>query len=593
MKCNFIKQALVAMLLMAGNCAEAQSNITWSVLLEQQNKPAIVIGTFNNPINAPVKFSRVVNDISVAINVTPSAGQQIFTITANANHETTCYLSLKANYQSGELYTYLGGEDKEELYRQSPHNPKDVGFGEIKMQDLPMIAIKDASGFTVALNDSPIFYDNYTTQYVNPAAKEAVISSGDNGKTIIPISPNMHVTPYYQAVKPGIPLVFNGIIFKSTAADINNLRKDVLFAIAKRWHNITDRLGATSWASNYMLLRKNETGVSDDWVVPGIKYSNKQYTRDSFWQSMVLSEKYGAQCYKNEAINNRRGSDRPLFTMIWAYRTLQDGGKPDLEHAQMSLDYIDAHVKDGWFYSNDDPKLKNFQYWLDVAAFDVDDVITANQGLMVVALLSAEKLGLHPKTSVALADKNYRAMFNAKGGYFPLSQKKDLPAVDALMGDLLAQVFFDKPLLNDEVVKAHFKTINKISKTPYGYKVVCMPNGDYAPAEAYYANDFKADPSGGKGPGNYQAGGSWYLYDMLFLMDSYLHKVPGAKAQLLWRGALDFKLGGTYFEFINTVTGEPNKPNQGWNAAVYGIWKKLMDKGLADKSLLDAVNHVK
>jgi hypothetical protein len=228
-----------------------------------------------------------------------------------------------------------------------------------------------------------------------------------------------------------------------------------------------------------------------------------------------------------------------------------------------------------------------------VAAFDLDDVITANQGLMAVALMSAEGLGLHPKTSSELAIKNYQAMFNTKGGYFPISEKKDLPVVDALMGDLLAQVFFNKKLLSDEVVTTHFNTIEKIAKTPYGYKVVCLPNGDYAPANAYYAKDFEADPSIGLGPGNYQAGGSWFLYDMIFLMDSYLHKAPGAKAELLWRGALDFKLGGTYFEYINTVSGAPNKPNQGWNAAVYGIWKKLMAKGLADNSLLNAINQVK
>jgi hypothetical protein len=308
---------------------------------------------------------------------------------------------------------------------------------------------------------------------------------------------------------------------------------------------------------------------------------------------MVLPPKYDAECYKHESVSQQRGSDRPLFAMIWAYRIKLNGGTPDMAGAQKSLDYIDVHIKDGKFYANDNSRLKNFQYWLDVMAFDTDDVITANQGLMAVALMAAEGLGLHPKTSSAVAIKNYQALFNTKGGYFPISEKKDMPVVDALMGDLLAQVFFNKPLLSDDMVKTHFNTIEKIAKTKYGYKVVCMPNGDYAPAEAYYAKDFQADPSIGQGPGNYQAGGSWFLYDMIFLMDSYLHKVPGAKEALLWRGSLDFKLGGTYFEYINTVTGEPNKPNQGWNAAIYGMWKKLMAKGLADNSLLNAVNQVK
>ncbi len=77
---------------------------------------------------------------------------------------------------------------------------------------------------------------------------------------------------------------------------------------------------------------------------------------------------------------------------------------------------------------------------------------------------------------------------------------------------------------------------------------------------------------------------------MTCLIDCYLHGAPGALDVITWRGALDFKLGGTYFEFVNTVTGKPEKPNQGWNAAVYAIWNKLMKQGRADHSLLEAID---
>jgi len=591
---KYIKQVTTALLLLISSTAMAQSNIVWSVLLERANKPAVIAGTFSGAAIKPVTLTKTIDGIKVSTVVKSMNGQVRFVITASSTQLDSCYLSLKANYRSGVIYTYLGEEKAEEIYRESPHNPRNVGFADIKMQDLPMIAIKDGSVFTVALNDSPIFYDNYTTQHVNPEAKEVGLSSGDNGKTIEPIPATLNVHPYYHVIQAGKPHIFNGIIFKSSADNINNLRKDVLFAIAKRWNTITDRLGATSWSSNYMLLRKNETRFSDYWVVPGIKYSNKEYTRDSFWQSFVLPAKYAAESYKHESKSQQHGSDRPLFTMIWAYRTKMDGGTPDMIGAQKSLDYIDAHIRDGKFYAYDGADLKNFQYWLDVMAFDEDDVITANQGLMAVALLSAEKLGIHPKASSDLAIKNYRALFNAKAGYFPISEKKDLPAVDVLMGDLLAQLIFGKPLLSNEMVKSHFNYMEKVAKTQYGYKDVCMPDGAFCPTSAYQAKDFKTvDPSIGLGDGNYQAGGSWFLYDMQFLMDSYLHKVPGARKELMWRGALDFKLGGTYFEFINTVTGTPTKANQGWNAAVYGIWKKLMAKGLVDNSLLNAVDQVK
>ena len=79
---------------------------------------------------------------------------------------------------------------------------------------------------------------------------------------------------------------------------------------------------------------------------------------------------------------------------------------------------------------------------------------------------------------------------------------------------------------------------------------------------------------------------------MLFLIDSYLHGAPGSKEEVIWRGSLDFKIGGTYFEYLDTVTGEPNKANQGWDAAVYAIWKKLIEKGKADSSLFEEIDKI-
>ena len=45
------------------------------------------------------------------------------------------------------------------------------------------------------------------------------------------------------------------------------------------------------------------------------------------------------------------GAERPLFCMIWAYRTKLEGGEPDMEAAQKTLAYIEEHTKNGWYYS--------------------------------------------------------------------------------------------------------------------------------------------------------------------------------------------------------------------------------------------------
>ncbi|MGC4232314.1 MAG: hypothetical protein QM594_04980 [Niabella sp.] len=569
--------------------SRSQTNIKWHLLLHQPGKEPYIVGNFIDKFERPVRLYKKSNGINVTATFEKVNDQIQFTAIASSSQKDSCYISLQATYIEGETYTYLGEQKEDEIYRQSPHNPEDGSFAELMRQDVPMFAIKDSTGFTVAINNSPVFYDNYTVQHIKPSIKQVTISSGDDGKGINPLPKHLNIKPYHHLVEKGKPHTFSGIIFKSKANNINDLRKDVMLGVAKRWSGIEDRLGATSWASNYMLLRKNETKYSDVWVVAGNIYAHKQFTRDGFWQSFVLPAEFAAECYRHEAVSQAQGAERPLFTLIWAYRTKLNGGEVNMAAARRSLKYIDDHIKDNKFYSNNNPVKKDFQYWLDVVAFDIDDVITANQGLAAVALLSAEKLGLKPKSSADLVIKQYQNMFNKEKGYFPISEKKDLLSVDVLMGDLLAQVLFDRPLLSSDMVNSTFQSITRRSKTPYGYKIVSMPNGDYALPELYNATDFKVDPGLGKGVGSYQAGGSWYLYDMLFLLDCYLHKVPGAKEELLWRGALDFKLGGTFFEHTNTVTGIPDKPNQGWNAAVYSIWKILMDKGLADQSLLDAI----
>ena len=68
-----------------------------------------------------------------------------------------------------------------EIYRQSPHDPADHTVDIVK-QPVSMIAHQDGSGYAIAISDAPAFYENYTTQTFNPQKREALLSSGDNGK---------------------------------------------------------------------------------------------------------------------------------------------------------------------------------------------------------------------------------------------------------------------------------------------------------------------------------------------------------------------------------------------------------------------------
>lgn len=91
----------------------------------------------------------------------------------------------------------------------------------------------------------------------------------------------------------------------------------------------------------------------------------------------------------------------------------------------------------------------------------------------------------------------------------------------------------------------------------------------------------------------YQFGGSWYLYDMQMLLDAYLAGATDAEHLMIWRTKLEFEKGNTKHEYINTTTGEPHKPNMGWNAGVYGLWNELIKQGKATNRFFKEVDKLK
>lgn len=250
---------LLLLLLLASISGYSQQGqtVNWSLVLEKKGELPNTICSFNEETKLPLHVKKNINGLDIRVDILRSGSQIRFSANAKSEHPDSCYFSLKANYLNGESYSYLGEEKNQGIFRQSPHNPLIHSFGDLVKQDVPMIAIKNGAGFLVAVNDAPAFYDNYNTQEFNPEQKWAFLSSGDNGKVIGKAPKYVQIRPYYHHINKKEAHTFNGIIFKSEASSLNNLRKDVLFAITKRWGtHITDRFGATSFASNYMLLRK-------------------------------------------------------------------------------------------------------------------------------------------------------------------------------------------------------------------------------------------------------------------------------------------------------------------------------------------------
>lgn len=605
----------LATILFMTTCAP-EGKVGWRLMLHQPGKKEIEVVKLPVRLDKDLSYSGEVDGVKIDLSFTVFEKYSSFKAQAlSVRGDKHVYLSLQRDFTTEVPYNFNGEVLGDEIFRQSPHDVNAWIVTTIAEQAVPVVALKSGNTFEVAVNGSPYLYENFTSQafYINE--KRLALSSGDNGATpgLKPDTVKQmqldynadktqvfapgKVLPYYHTISTSTPHAFEGIVFTSYSNTLNGLRRDVNQYVADYFSGgkYKDYFGALSFTTAYMNLRVNETGKSKVWVVPSVEYGNTQYGRDAFWISMMLPPELAAECLKNELAKVDHFAEYPLFAILWAYRAYQAGITIDSAKVQAYVDAVELRVKDNQYYSylESDGRL-DFQYWGDLMAFEKDDVVTYNQGLLAVALLAAQTMKLNVKSSPSGAAEQYRKMFNTELGIYPTSKKKNnILGPDPLIGDLLSILYFNEPLVSDESVRQHYNRFVQHAKTPYGFKILSTPDGGYLAADQYDIPGYMSQVNREKLPdGRYFRGGSYFLYDNLFLIDAYLHNITEAEKLLQWRVALDFSIGNTTYETINTKTGEPWKPNMGWNVAVYSIWKKLVDEGKANDSLFNKIDSI-
>ena len=518
---------------------------------------------------------------------------RLFEATVSAGSAMEAYISLTRENVPGEMHCFVGPVASREIYRQSPHDPKQYQLRMMK-QAVPMGAVRLDDGYEIALSDAPCFSDNYTTQEFIPEDSRFILSSGDSGRKP-GYQEGLSFQPYYHSIGGEKTHTFRFLIFSSAAKSQARLRLDIFSAISRCFGDGDASLyRSICFSTNYMHLRKNETGTSSVWVVPGIEYGNTQYVRDSFWQSMILPDDIAAECNRVLTAERCSHAENPLILVLWAYRVFKNGGKPNLEELHKALERIRLCTVDGCFHPKMDSLGRlNFRSWFDLCAHTDTDAITYNQGLYAAAMHGAHEMGLATEEEYLLAAERYRGLFIRELGIYPVSREKIALCVDPLVGDLMHYLLFGQCLLPDADVLSHYNIVCKRCSTKYGIKVCAALDGSYNDASFFglpgYLPDYFTDPKYSARPGHYIWGSSYFIYEMLFHIDAYVHGAPDAEQHIIDRTMIDLSLGSTYFEHIDTVSGQPNKANQGWNAAIYAIWKQLMNEGRAGSRYFDEV----
>lgn len=597
------------------SCDSKTSGVEWKLYLHLPDGSRSEVATIDN-LDQTQTIYESADAFDLIISIKPKGEYSVVRVSVNATETSSAYVSLAASYVSGQYqaFNFNGPVEHRETYRQSPHDVNAWIVETIPMQSVPVIALKSDSMFWVAVSDSPFKYQNFTSQTFYPDDGIAYLSSGDNGQspgiqpdtsTVLDMDYNAEKTQiftpgkvlsHYHEMAPAKPHEFEAIVFKAKTSDYKGLRKQITINVADHFSDgrYKDYFGALAFTTAYFNLRTNDSGKSKYWVIPAVEYGNTQYGRDAFWISMMLDPQYSSESLKSELIKVNHFAEYPLFAIIWAYRSYQAGYDLDMTLVQNYVDAVEARVTDHAYYSyfEGDGRL-DFQYWGDLMAFEKHDVISYNQGLFAIAINMALEMDLKVATDVARATQVYVDLFNQELGFMPVSQLKAILSPDAILPDLLSQMYLGQSLLPTSYVQQHFDRMVKYAKTDYGFKVVSTATGDYLPPVAYDIPGYDSQVTRGDWvDGEYFRGGSYFLYDNLFLLTAHLHGIESAEELIRWRVALDFKAGSTTYEHLNTITGKPNKPNMGWNVAIYALWRQLVERGKADPELFDHIDKI-
>ena len=350
-------------------------------------------------------------------------------------------------------------------------------------------------------------------------------------------------------------------------------------------------------------------------VVPSEAYTPDTYMRDSFWTLLGLqgtlgdqAEQYVMQMFNANVIQTGPSAgtvptyiappDSPGYgqagnssapaaidesNLLYIIRMYYDvkvrhlSGVLNLHDASLALQYmLDNRVVNNEVVAI----VPNFTSWLDTGTTPIGSVDTYSQGLYVVALMAAQKLGLDvTDAQISGAQAAYAGLYNPSDGYLPWNNAPglDYRAPSVLAGEAWSLFLFNQSILPASVVA---NTLHAQTLTPYGEMDISAASGgyllDYTDPSVFLQGIGDLDA-----PGHYQNGGDWYLFDYWAAYAGERLGIPGSSSLISWDTGRQLAVDPTSHEYTLTNPFVPGAPytemtpmsapayrqGYGWNAA--------------------------
>ena len=384
-----------------------------------------------------------------------------------------------------------------------------------------------------------------------------------------------------------------------------------------------DRFAAIAFATAYWSRIAAADGTRS--VTPAPHYAPGTWMRDSFWTILGLTgTRYEAPTEATILASYARATPRSdplagrvplliaapstvgfddesgLYFLIRMERAERVLGIPaDRPLAALVMRYILQRQVDGARFVtagaepfNGHPFSPNG--WLDGYRYAKGDVITANQGLFVLALKAAARLGAPiPAGLTDRARDEYRRAYDPALGYMRWLASTDYRSPDVLLPEALSLYLWNEPLLDDRTVRA---TLAAQRWSDHGMRVLTTRDGDWVPATEFLntTNAGHAEEPAGW----YQNGGSWLLWEYLAAYAARRHGDPAACAAMRRSLAAEVAVEPVSKEFKltrvdamleavdpggNRTLGSTDAARQGygWNAAIFAFDRDLVRYGLS------------
>lgn len=321
-------------------------------------------------------------------------------------------------------------------------------------------------------------------------------------------------------------------------------------------------------------------------IQPSNNYSFGMWMRDSFWQSFLLPNAYEqAALTRFEVFQHATGQmPRAVRTdgvtieyhadesaLLYAIRCYIDSVRRGLTYNSTVLNnaitYINSIVVSDQYQctSSDSGASKT---WMDGFKYTAGSIATYNQGLYCVALKCLQLLGAGniTNTQIANAIAQYQALYNSGVGYVTFTSDKTYLAPDVLVGEALSLYLFGQSMLTDTMVNNTVAAI--VAKaTIYGAPDVQTSAGAYLETNEFISAISKGD---------YQNGGSWFLYEYLAYYAGKKHGAPGMDAAIANRKVIELNVDPVSHEYIRTNGSPlgselPARHVYSWNAVSFVI----------------------